>query len=102
MAFPPIASISRPAAAARGWLAATIPRDATASCFSGVNRLPVLSRHALPMPFSSLHDRSQRAFIAYKVTVYYTCDATLEPLDKHNRRGAYAALSRGHAILTPL
>src|SRR5215510_14669106 len=102
MAFPPIASISRPAAAARGWLAATIPRDATASCFSVVNRLPALSRHALPVPFSPLHDRSQRAFVAYKVPVYYTCDATLEPLISIIGEGAYAALSCAHAILIPL
>src|SRR5690242_4528112 len=88
MAFPPIASISRPAAAARGWLAATIPRDATASCFSVVKRLPALSRHALPMPLSFSHARSQRAFVPYRGLLYTTpITLTLEPLDSPHRGG---------------
>src|SRR5262245_47475412 len=103
MAFPPMASISRPAAAARGWLAATIPRAATASCFSVVKRLPALSRHALLMPFSFLHEIGARGrSLLIKVTIYYACDAMLEPLDSYNREEKNETLSHTQTILIPL
>ena len=43
-AFPPIVNISSPAAAPIGWLATTMPRDATAGSLYVPNVVPARSR----------------------------------------------------------